>query len=120
MYIFTTKRKNIKKGWKILIILTVVLIFLGTVLYLVSQNKTVQTFLTQKLANKFSEQLNTNIHIGGIDIAFFNKIILEDFWAEDIYQDTLVYVERVVASVDSFSIRKKFIAFKNISFNKKT
>ena len=116
MYNFTIKRKSIKKGWKILIILSVLLVFLGTALYLISQSSTVQTYFTRKLANKLSGQLNTKIHIGGIDIAFFNKVILKNFWAEDNFEDTLVFVERFAATIDSFSFREKYIAFKNIGF----
>jgi hypothetical protein len=115
--LFLQKNKSIKKGWKILIITSAVVILILGAFYFSMQNKTVQTYITQKLADKFSEQLNIKIHIGEINIAFFNKVILENFWAEDNNHDTLAFINRMVASIDSFSVTRKMIAFKNISFN---
>lgn len=100
-----------------MIILVAVILSIITAFYVLLQNHRVQTFLTQKLADRFSEQLHTKIHIGGIDVAFFNKVILEEFWAEDFNTDTLAYINRMVASLDSFSIRKRFVSLKNFSFD---
>lgn len=100
-----------------MIILIAVILFLVTAFYFMMQNKYVQTYLTQKLANRFSEQMNTRIHIGAINVAFFNKVILEELWAEDFNHDTLAYINRMVARIDSFSVKRKFISFKEVSFD---
>ena len=101
-----------------MVIALAVVVLLTTALYFLLQNPSTQRYLVQKIADKFSEQLNTRFHIGGINIVFFNRVTLDDFWMEDKNHDTLLYVKRLVADVDSFSAKRKFVAFKNISFDR--
>ncbi|NQU88191.1 MAG: hypothetical protein HQ541_20785, partial [Mariniphaga sp.] len=97
--------------------MSAVITLLIIALYLLSQNSSVQRYLTEKIANKLSEQLNTEFHVGGVDITLFNKLVLKEVWMEDNNLDTLFYVNRLVADIDSFSVRKKYIAINNITFN---
>ena len=62
--VFLSKRKIIKKGWKIVLIPLTVLFLLLSGLYLAIQSPGVQTFLTHRLAAYFSEKLNAGIHMG--------------------------------------------------------
>ncbi len=81
-----------------------------------SQNKKVQTFLSQKIANSISKQLNAKITVGGVDIAFFNKIILENLLIEGQNNDTLLFSPSIVANIDSFSYKKQYIALSKLTF----
>ncbi|MBN2773954.1 MAG: translocation/assembly module TamB [Prolixibacteraceae bacterium] len=93
------------------------IILLITAFYVLSQSSRVQRFLTQKIANSFAGQLNTEFHIGGVDISLFNNLVLKEVWLEDKNKDTLLYVQKLVAAIDSFSVKRKFIALGSIDFN---
>jgi len=111
------KRKIIKKGWKIaLLVLFIILSLLGGV-WLALQNSKVQTYITQRLANHLSEKAGSIITIGRVDIAFFNRIILEDVLVEDTWKDTLLFVNKVSANIDSFKIRKRRIALSSLKLD---
>ena len=112
-----SKRKIIKKGWKIpLIILAVILLWI-TGIYIASQSRVVQTYVTRMLAQRLSRQLNTVIHIGGVDVALFRRIILEDVWMEDQYADTLVYVRRAEAKISSLNLNHKLVEVSRLTFD---
>ncbi len=84
--------------------------------YLALQNSRVQTFVTQILARQLSKQINSKISIGKVNIAFFNKIILEDVLLEGQQNDTIFYTQRLSASLDSLRYRKKKIFINQFSF----
>ena len=74
------------------------------------QNKHVQTFLTQKIAIQLSKQINSKITVRKVNIAFFNKIILEDVLLEGQNSDTLFYTRHLSAKIDTLKIRQKKIS----------
>ena len=74
---------------------------LALVIYIAIQNKTVQNWATQKAANYLSEELQTKVEIGSIDIDFFDKLILENFYLEDLNQDTLIFANRLSANFNT-------------------
>ncbi len=78
-------------------------------LYLAIQSQGVQTFLTHRLAAYFSEKLNAGIHIGGVDIALFNKIVLEDVRLQEPGGETLAAASKIMARVDHLSLRRKHV-----------
>jgi hypothetical protein len=78
----------------------------------------VQTFLTQKLAESLSRKYHTTINIKGVSIRFFKNIVLEDLLIEDQKQDSLLFVHELVASIDSFSLKKNFLGLGHIKLNK--
>jgi len=86
--------------------------------YLALQNTRVQTYLTQFLARQLSSQINAKISIGRVDIAFFNKIILDDVLIEGQKSDTLFYTEQLSATIDSLRYRKKKISINKLWFEK--
>lgn len=75
-----------------------------------------QTIITKRIAKELSQQTNTNISIGHVDIAFFKKVILKDLLIEDQKSDTLFFTERVLARIDSLKIRKHRIALNELRF----
>ena len=86
--------------------------------WLLIQSPGVQTYLTQKLATYLSERYHTKITVKGVSIAFFNKIVLDEVLIEDQKRDSLLFVEQLVARIDSFSLKKRFISIDKLELNK--
>ena len=111
------KVKNIKNYIKIgLILITAILVVLFS-LYLALRTSVVQTYLAQKITSRLSEQFHADISVKGVDIAFFNKVVLEDVLIKDQVKDSMIMVGRLVAQIDSFSIRHRSLAIKKLSLN---
>lgn len=85
--------------------------------YVILQSSTVQTFLVRKLTTHFSEKYNTNVSIKGVSISFFNKVVLEDVLVMDQKNDSLLFVHELVASVESFSIKKRTAGIDKLELN---
>ncbi len=85
--------------------------------WLALQNSRVQTYLTQKLATHFSEKIGSTIKIGRVDIAFFNRVILEDVLVEDQQADTLLFVHSVTAKIDTLKIWKRRVALSRLKLD---
>lgn len=85
--------------------------------WLILQSPVVQTYLTQKLALKLSEKYNTNISIQGVSITFFHEVILEDVLIEDQKHDSLLFVHELVATIDSFSIKKRYVSINQLKLD---
>lgn len=115
--VFLQKCKNIKKRWKILLIPLAIIFFTLTALYLAIQTRPVQNFASRKLTSYLSAQSGTNIHVGGVDIALFKRIILKDVWMEDQHADTLAYARRISATIDSLRFGKKILTLSRLSFD---
>jgi len=80
------------------------------------RNSYIQTFFTKQLVKQLSEQTNTNISIRNVNIAFFNKVILDDILIEAQNNDTLFFTKQAFAKIDSFKIKKRRISFSEIRF----
>ena len=74
--------------------------------FVLIQNSWVQTIITRKITQRLSNDLQTNISIGRVDIGFFNRLKLEDVLIEDQMGDTLIYSEQVEALLPSALTRK--------------
>ncbi len=74
--------------------------------------------MVKKIATRLSEKLNTNITLKSIDIRFFNKVILNEFLIEDQQEDTLFYVDKMVASIDQFTYKKRLINLSSLEMIK--
>jgi hypothetical protein len=69
----------------------------------------VQTFVIQRIAKELSAKLNTTIRVESVDIVFFNQLSLNKVLIEDQKADTLLYIGKLIASIDDFSIKKKSV-----------
>ncbi len=88
-----------------------------TFIYLAIQIRPVQHYIAQKLTVYASSKINTRLHIGGIDVALFSRVILKDVWIEDQKSDTLAYAERISATISSVKFRKKKIELSRLSLD---
>jgi hypothetical protein len=108
-------RKLIKKTGKVLLWTVGVLILLLVSSYFALRSPKVQTWIAQKAAAYISDELKTNVTIGGVDIEFFTKAVLEDIYIEDQHGDTLLFAEKLKADIRSFDRKAQFLAVKDIS-----
>ncbi|MBN2806501.1 MAG: translocation/assembly module TamB domain-containing protein [Prolixibacteraceae bacterium] len=93
------------------------IIITGVTGYFVFQSSIVQTRIISSISKRISQETNADVSIGKVDIALFRKIILEEVYLSDQQKDTLFYVPKLMASIDSLSFRNKKIHFKSIRFN---
>ncbi|MCC6281545.1 MAG: hypothetical protein IT262_13150, partial [Saprospiraceae bacterium] len=93
------------------------LVLLLIVLYFVLQMPAVQNWLIQKVTGYLSDELKTTVQVQHIDIAFFDNLVLEGFYVQDLNGDTLIYAGRLSAGLDPnfFSIFSNKLEFNEIS-----
>jgi hypothetical protein len=96
--------KSIKKAFAWTSILLFLLVLLVGGGYLALRSPKVQTKLTQVIAGYLSEELQTTVSVNGVDIGFFNRVILEGLYVEDQKSDTLAYLSRLHLGVRYVSI----------------
>ncbi|MCW0481737.1 translocation/assembly module TamB domain-containing protein [Gaoshiqia sediminis] len=83
----------------------ILLAFLLTA-YLAFQTSAIQTIVVRQIAKHYSEKLGTRLSVKSVDIAFFNKVILNEVLIEDQQADTLFFIGNLVASIDHFRIKQ--------------
>ena len=94
--------KGIKKALRILLYISVVLIVLSVGVYFSLQSSEVQTWVSKKAADYFSQKWNTEVKISGVDIEFFTKVVLQGVYVEDLHKDTLLYAESLKLDIGTF------------------
>lgn len=86
-------------------------------LYVLLQFSAVQTFLVQKIAGKFSRELNTKVTIERVKLRFLNRLVLEGLLVEDHQKDTLLFAGTAKADVNDWFIFKDNISLENIELD---
>lgn len=102
-------RKILKLAWRTLLITTIVLIVLGLGAYALLQLPKVQTKITGIIVDYLEEELQTKASVGGVDIGFFNRVILEDVYLEDLERDTLLRMHKLHVGILGFSMEERFL-----------
>ena len=83
-------------------------------LFLIIQLKTIQTYTAHKAATYLSAKLNTKVAIGNVEIDFFNRVVIEDIFIEDLHKDTLLYSKKIKIGINDINIEKHKINIKDI------
>ncbi|GJM32531.1 MAG: DUF490 domain-containing protein [Saprospiraceae bacterium] len=90
-----------KSRWKQLFLwgkrLVVGVLGLLLFLVLVVQIPMVQNWMVKKVTNSLSETLQTRVNIDYLYFSFFDKLVLDGVYFEDVYQDTLLYSQSLKA-----------------------
>lgn len=68
-----------------------------------------QTWLAQKAAAYFSDEWNTEVQIEKVQIIFFDQVEISGVYVEDLHQDTLLYSQNLLVSIDDWSISESFV-----------
>ncbi|MEM9918621.1 MAG: translocation/assembly module TamB domain-containing protein [Bacteroidota bacterium] len=95
------RRRIIRLVWKFFKRFFVVCLFLLFGLWFLLQSERFQNWAIGKTTTFLSEELNTEIEVGHIDIDFFNKLVLEDFFLADQRGDTLLYSRELKTSLSA-------------------
>jgi hypothetical protein len=77
----------------------------------------VQTWLGQKATTMLSERLHTKVSIDRVEIDFFNKAHLRNFFLADSTGDTLVYTGDLTIKLGLLSLTNKTINAKSLELN---
>ncbi len=75
--------------------------------YILLSSRTVQTKIVNSFLNDLKKKVNTDISVKSVKVRFFNRVIIEDLLVKDQHQDTLIFVPKLEAELDSFSLGKK-------------
>ncbi|MFZ4785689.1 MAG: hypothetical protein ACOYLH_09440, partial [Flavobacteriales bacterium] len=86
------RKTMLKRIFRILRNILIVLILLGVALFFAIQHPTVQTWLAQRAADYLSGQLGAKVEIGRVEIDLWANLIIRDLYIEDQHQDTLAFI----------------------------
>ncbi|MGB1248002.1 MAG: translocation/assembly module TamB domain-containing protein [Chitinophagales bacterium] len=109
------KRKFIKRILIALGIAVFLLVAILVSLYFAIQSHKVQTFITQKITESISENINGDVSIGNVEIEFFNSIKLDSILIEDARPDTLAYIGHIEGNFSYFSLLDHTISLDNLT-----
>ncbi|MEM1123536.1 MAG: hypothetical protein AAGJ18_24065, partial [Bacteroidota bacterium] len=83
-------------GWTLAAIVGLFLL-----LYFLLQISFVQNLVLRTATNYVSKELKTTVTFDRIDLDFFDKLILENFYAEDFHGDTLLYSQELTVNLNT-------------------
>ena len=82
--------------------------------YALLRNSKVQTFLVQHVANYLSNELDTRVEVGGLDVSFFLNIVLEDVKIEDRQGNQMIKTQRMVFDIGRISPRHRKLSINKL------
>ncbi len=82
------------------------------------QNSVVQTFIIRKIAKELSSQINSTVHIGKVNVKFFNKLVLNDVLVEGQNSDTIFYTQQILAKIDTLKLKTHHLVLSELTFEK--
>ena len=85
--------------------------------YLCLRSTTVQTWLTQLIANNLSESIGAEIGVGGVDFSPFKTLVLNDLYILDLHSDTLFKTNSLGIDIDEFDLDKKIIQLHEVELH---
>lgn len=109
--------KVIKKSVKIFLIVILVLLSVPTSIWLLVQNSRVQTMLVDKTTKILEDKLGTTVRIEKFDYRPFNRVLLRNVLVEDLKGDTLVFAEKLTASLLRFSGKKRLMSLHRVTLS---
>ncbi|MEM9023930.1 MAG: hypothetical protein AAGB22_09320, partial [Bacteroidota bacterium] len=112
--------KIIKKVLKVFGYTLAVLCLLLLASYAAIRTETVQTCLTQRLAARFSEKLETTVSIDRVYLAFFTTLRLEGFYVEDQHGDTLLHAPLIEGAITDFALDSNYVHLASLHLQRPT
>lgn len=83
--------------------------------YFLLQIPSVQTYLATKAAGYLQDKIGTRVDIKGVDISFFDTVVLEGVYIEDQKKDTLLYAGKLFVQIRDFSIGNGYFDLKKVT-----
>ncbi len=85
--------------------------------YGIFQTSYFQKILINKITAGISKSIDADVSIGRVKFSLFTKVVLDDFYLSDQNKDTLLYTSKLVASIDSLSLKNNALHFKSITLD---
>ncbi len=110
----------LRNGWRRVENLVFVLVVAFIALYFVLQMPAVQNWLVEKVTTYLSKELKTTVRIRHLDFEFFDKLVLDGVYVQDLQGDTLLYAGQLTAglSANIFSLLDNRLEFDEVSLEK--
>lgn len=99
--------------WLAYIGLTLLLLII--LLWLALQSPIVQTRIAKRVTEYLSERIHSRFELESIDIDFFNRLVLNGVYVEDLKGDTLLYAGSLKADLSIFAPLQQRIGIEGIS-----
>ena len=110
----------LRNGWRRVenVVFGLVLVLIGV--YFVLQTPVVQNWLVGKVTAYLSDELKTTVRVQHLDFEFFDKLVLDGVYVQDLQGDTLLYAEQLTAglSANIFSLLDNRLEFDDVSLEK--
>ncbi len=106
-------RKGIKILAKIIVGVVLVSIFLPITLGLLLELEEVQSRVATYVARHVSQKLGAEVRVGHLNVGFFNRVAVDDFYVGDLDGDTLLYAHRVEVSIARLGLLRSNPVFDN-------
>ena len=68
--------------------------------YATLRSSSVQTWLVNEITGYVHSKYNVEMRITGVDLDFFDRLVLENVYVEDHKKDTLIYIEHLSADIN--------------------
>lgn len=102
-------------AWAVALMLLCALLGYGG--YRAIRSARVQTYITQFIATQLSKSLGAKVEVAGVDIGFFNRLIIEGLYVEDLHGDTLGYIQRLHLGLRGFDMEKRQVMVDRITLD---
>lgn len=93
--------KPVRRVMRWLARLGILMVFLFFTVFIMLQIPFFQNWAAEKITNFLSERLQSKVSVDYVSIAFFDKLILDGVYVEDHRGDTLLFVQRIKANLNS-------------------
>ncbi|MBN2480901.1 MAG: translocation/assembly module TamB [Bacteroidales bacterium] len=110
-------RKIIKKIIQLTGVLLLIVFTLPAIAYLLLQSSRIQTYVASAITKTISKNFNTELTIGKVNISFLYRVRLNDVYLEDVYGDTLLYAQSIIAGIRNVNPLKSSVSLGSIDFN---
>lgn len=110
----------LRKVWRRIENVVFGLVLLFILLYFLLQVTAVQNWLIGKVTAYLSDELQTTVRVEHVGFEFFDNLVLEGLYVQDLKGDTLLYAEKFSAGLNSnvFSLLQKKLEINEISLKR--
>ncbi|MEA3447956.1 MAG: translocation/assembly module TamB domain-containing protein [Bacteroidota bacterium] len=104
-----------RRTYRIVIVVIIVLLRFLLVNGTLMQSADIQSYLTRKTVDFLSQRYDLDVSIGTMDVKLPNRLVLKDICIEGQEQDTILSADEVTGRISAIKLRKKRLYLKEIS-----
>ncbi|HJX70745.1 MAG TPA: hypothetical protein VJ346_02300, partial [Bacteroidales bacterium] len=90
---------------------------LAGTLFIAMQSRAIQTFAAKKIVNFLSENIQSEFSVADIHITFFNKIVINHIYIEDLAGDTLLNADKLSVSIARPRFTQKILKIQKVELD---